>query len=81
MKIIMEIRALKLVSSWVQRLVLSVRSFSCIPNLNEHELSKTKDKPKRISGFVQAHDLAIREQCEMLGSDSISKFTNPLPFL
>jgi hypothetical protein len=75
----MEIRALKLVSSWVQRLVLSVRSFSCIPNLNEHELSKTKDKPKRISGFVQAHDLAIREQCEMLGSGATQKSESPFP--
>ena len=72
---------LERVSGWVMCLVLSVRSFIRAPNLDENELSKTKDKPRRISGFRLAHDLAIREECEMLGSDSISKFTNPLLFL
>ena len=61
----------QLVSDSVMCLVISSRSFIRTPNLDENELSKTKDKPKRISGFRPAHNLATREEKQMLGFSAI----------
>ena len=66
--------------AWVQRLVLSVRSLRFPPSLDENELSKTKEKPRRISGFGQADNLVIREQCEMLETSATRKLEIPFPF-
>ncbi|MFC4994681.1 hypothetical protein [Rubritalea tangerina] len=62
----------------MMRLVTSRRYFGFAPSLDENELSEATDKPRDFNGFVQAHNLAIRKQCEMLGSRSTRK--SPIPF-
>ncbi len=76
----MEIRTLQLGRGWVQRLVRSVRYFGCVPNLDENVLREAMDQPRIFIGFVQAHNLAIRGQCEMLDSSATRKLEIHFPF-